>query len=204
MRPNFWTLCAGTIVASLFLFEARRSPAVHVVPVPVVPAPAEDESPLEKGVHALPKRPRRGSVVAPAVRTEPAQAPAASAAGPSSEPSQPAVSVVPCNSLSCAKRHESLEPSWADLRFQPNIDWAGGGVRGDCVAGELEYIMPKYCDPTPRAGPFPSLERLASVDVHSAGLAQGGMAELVRLMGNRSLLVRRAHLDAAIWSSSHF
>ena len=64
MRPNFWTLCAGTIVASLFLFEARRSPAVHVVPVPVVPAPAEDESPLEKGVHALPKRPRRGSVVA--------------------------------------------------------------------------------------------------------------------------------------------
>ena len=143
MRPNFWTLCAGTIVASLFLFEARRSPAVHVVPVPVVPAPAEDESPLEKGVHALPKRPRRGSVVAPAVRTEPAQAPAASAAGPSSEPSQPAVSVVPCNSLSCAKRHESLEPSWADLRFQPNIDWAGGGVRGDCVAGELEYILPK-------------------------------------------------------------
>ena len=143
MRPNFWTLCAGTIVASLFLFEARRSPAVHVVPVPVVPAPAEDESPLEKGVHALPKRPRRGFVGAPAVRTEPAQAPAASAAGPSSEPSQPAVSVVPCNSLSCAKRHESLELSWADLRFQPNIDWAGGGVRGDCVAGELEYILPK-------------------------------------------------------------
>ena len=69
----------------------------------------------------------------------------------------------------------------------------GTGVRGDCVATELEYIMPKYCDPTPRAGPFPSLERLASVDVHSAGLAQGGMAELVRLMGNRSLLVRRAH-----------
>ena len=74
----------------------------------------------------------------------------------------------------------------------------GTGVRGDCVATELEYIMPKYCDPTPRAGPFPSLERLASVDVHSAGLAQGGMAELVRLMGNRSLLVRRAHLDAAM------
>ena len=197
MRPNFWTLCAGTIVASLFLFEAHRSPAVHVVPVPVVPAPAEDESPLEKGVHALPKRPRRGSVVAPAVRTEPAQAPAASAAGPSSEPSQPAVSVVPCNSLSCAKRHESLEPSWADLRFQPNIDWAGGGVRGDCVAGELEYILPKYCDPVPRDGtaalrrgekPFPSEQRLAEIDVHTAGLPKAPMADLVGTVGNRTIL----------------
>ena len=110
-----------------------------------------------------------------------------------------------CTDLSCATRHTAKEPSWADLTFQPSIDWKGvrghgTGVRGDCVATELEYIMPKYCDPTPRAGPFPSLERLASVDVHSAGLAQGGMAELVRLMGNRSLLVRRAQLDAALWS----
>ena len=110
-----------------------------------------------------------------------------------------------CTDLSCATRHTAKEPSWADLTFQPSIDWKGvrghgTGVRGDCVATELEYIMPKYCDPTPRAGPFPSLERLASVDVHSAGLAQGGMAELVRLMGNRSLLVRRAQLDAAPWS----
>lgn len=192
MRPNFWTLCAGTIVASLFLFEAHRSPAVHVVPVPVVPAPAEDESSLEKGVHALPKRPRRGVVVAPAVRTEPAQAP-----GPSSEPNQPAVSVVPCNSLSCATRHESLEPSWADLRFQPNMDWAGGGVRGDCVAGELEYILPKYCDPVPRDGtaalrrgekPFPSEQRLAEIDVHTAGLPKALMADLVRTVGNRTIL----------------
>ena len=79
----------------------------------------------------------------------------------------------------------------------------GTGVRGDCVATELEYIMPKYCDPTPRSRPFPSLERLASVDVHSAGLAQGGMAELVHLMGNRSLLVRRAQLDSAIYGASH-
>ena len=234
MRPNFWTLGAGAIVASLFLFEAHRSPAVHVVPVPVVPVPlSAEQSPLEKGVHALPKRLTRGIFVPPAVGTEPGQAPAASATGPSSEPSQPAVSVVPCNSLSCAKRHESLEPSapvltrshrvpqprrtywvsvpascvpyvreaqgsrtrtslgraartayrvvhhrsWADLTFQPSLDWKGGGVRGDCVAGELEYIMPKYCDPVPRDGtaatlrkgeaPFPSEQRLAEIDVRA-------------------------------------
>ena len=125
MRPNFWTLGAGAIVASLFLFEAHRSPAVHVVPVPVVPAPAE-QSPLEKGVHALPIR--RG-FVPPVVRTEPAQAPAASATGPSSEPSQPAVSVVPCNSLSCAMRHESLEPSWAVLTRTPGRSRAVRGTR---------------------------------------------------------------------------
>ena len=131
---------------------------------------------------------------------------------PARQPPKPAAAAEPeaaptsfCTDLSCATRHTAKEPSWADLTFQPSIDWKGvrghgTGVRGDCVATELEYIMPKYCDPTPRAGPFPSLERLASVDVHSAGLAQGGMAELVRLMGNRSLLVRRAQFDAAPWS----
>ena len=181
MRPNFWTLGAGAIVVSLFLFEAHRSPAVHVVPVPVVPVPSSaEQSPLEKGVHALPKRLTHGVFLPPVARTEPDQAPAASATGPSSEPSQPAVSVVPCNSLSCAKRHESLEPSWADLTFQPSLDWKGGGVRGDCVAGELEYIMPKYCDPVPRDGsaanlrkgevPFPSEQRLAEIDVRTRRL----------------------------------
>ena len=131
---------------------------------------------------------------------------------PARQPPKPAAAAEPeaaptsfCTDLSCATRHTAKEPAWADLTFQPSIDWKGvrghgTGVRGDCVATELEYIMPKYCDPTPRAGPFPSLERLASVDVHSAGLAQGGMAELVRLMGNRSLLVRRAQFDAAPWS----
>ena len=131
---------------------------------------------------------------------------------PARQPPKPTAAAEPeaaptsfCTDLSCATRHTAKEPSWADLTFQPSIDWKGvrghgTGVRGDCVATELEYIMPKYCDPTPRAGPFPSLERLASVDVHSAGLAQGGMAELVRLMGNRSLLVRRAQFDAAPWS----
>ena len=47
-------------------------------------------------------------------------------------------------------------------------------MRGDCVAGELEYILPKYCDPVPRDGaaalrrgekPFPSEKRLAEIDV---------------------------------------
>ena len=70
--------------------------------------------------------------------------------------------------------------SWADLTFQPSLDWKGGGVRGDCVAGELEYIMPKYCDPVPRDGsaatlrkgevPFPSEQRLAEIDVRTRRL----------------------------------
>ena len=134
MRPNFWTVGAGAIVASLFLFEAHRSPAVHVMPVPVVPAPAE-QSPLEKGVHALPKKLRRG-FVPPVVRTEPSQAPAASATGPSSELSQPAVSVVPCNSLSCAMRHETLEPSWAVLTRTPG--------RSRAVRTGYAYRSPAY------------------------------------------------------------
>ena len=41
-----------------------------------------------------------------------------------------------CRSLNCARRHGKLEPEWAQLTFQPNIDWKAGGVRGDCVAGE--------------------------------------------------------------------
>ena len=76
----------------------------------------------------------------------------------------------------------------------------GTGVRGDCVATELEYIMPKYCDPTPRAGPFPSLERLASVDVHSAGLAQGGMARARAPHGQPLAAGATRALDAAPWT----
>ena len=45
----------------------------------------------------------------------------------------------PCLSRSCTKRLSALEPAWVDLRFQPRIDWAAGGVRGDCVVGEYEY-----------------------------------------------------------------
>jgi hypothetical protein len=52
-----------------------------------------------------------------------------------------------CASLDCAKWLESREPAWVNLTFQPGIDWLGGGVRGDCVAGELEYLWPKYCSP---------------------------------------------------------
>ena len=43
-----------------------------------------------------------------------------------------------CNSLQCAKRFNKVEPEWAQLSFQPRIDWKAGGLRGDCVAGELE------------------------------------------------------------------
>lgn len=52
-----------------------------------------------------------------------------------------------CASIHCAERLESREPAWVNLTFQPGIDWLGGGVRGDCVAGELEYLWPKYCSP---------------------------------------------------------
>ena len=58
------------------------------------------------------------------------------------------------------------------------------------AAGELEYIMPKYCSPTPRSSPlWPSEERLRAADVHVAGMAQATMTELVTLLRNRTLLV---------------
>ena len=87
-----------------------------------------------------------------------------------------------CESLECAARLGVSEPSWVDLTFQPRIDWRGGGVRGDCVAGELEYIMPKYCSPRAKtAGGWPSEARLREADVHASGLPQAG--EMGREMG---------------------
>ncbi|EOD39388.1 hypothetical protein EMIHUDRAFT_439876 [Emiliania huxleyi CCMP1516] len=92
-----------------------------------------------------------------------------------------------CESLECAARLGVSEPSWVDLTFQPRIDWRGGGVRGDCVAGELEYIMPKYCSPrAKRAGGWPSEARLREADVHASGLPQAGLGELAALLGGKS------------------
>ena len=142
MRPTFFTLFAGALVAALFLFEARRSP-VRVVAVGAKRQPQAAASAAAATQLQQPQSPPEPVATRPESPVGPA--PTASAAVPSA-----AVSVAPCRSLSCASRGlESLEPSWADLTFQPNIDWNGGGVRGDCVAGELEYIMPKYCDPAP-------------------------------------------------------
>ena len=94
-----------------------------------------------------------------------------------------------CTSLSCAGRFTKSEPEWAQLSFQPRIDWAAGGIRGDCVAGELEYIMGKYCSPIPRAGHWPSEDRLNRIDVHSQGRPKADLAEVVRLVPNRTILL---------------
>ena len=112
-------------------------------------------------------------------------------------PPQPAILEVassppppPCTSLNCAGRFTKQEPPWADLTFQPNINWEKGGVRGDCVAGELEYIMPKYCSPRPpRARNWPSEERLNSIDVHSAGKPQANLKDVVEMLPNRTILL---------------
>jgi hypothetical protein len=96
----------------------------------------------------------------------------------------------PCNSLSCAGRFTAQEPTWAKLSFQPRIDWHAGGVRGDCVAGELEYIMPKYCSPrVPPARNWPSEDRLNQSDVHAANRAQANLADVVELLPNRTILL---------------
>ena len=96
----------------------------------------------------------------------------------------------PCNSLACAGRFTEKEPAWAELTFQPGINWKAGGVRGDCVAGELEYIMPKYCSRhrLPR-GNWPSEERLERIDVHSADKPKASLAEIVGILPNRTILL---------------
>ena len=79
----------------------------------------------------------------------------------------------------------------ARLSFQPRINWKAGGVRGDCVAGEIEYILDKYCSPRERdpRGRWPSEARLNAIDVHSRDLPKASFAEVVRLLRNRTLLV---------------
>ena len=54
----------------------------------------------------------------------------------------------PCTKLECTTKLETLEPDWVQLSSQPRIDWAGGGVRGDCLVGEYDYMMKSpYCSP---------------------------------------------------------
>jgi len=178
-----WQLGAAALVACLFLYEhAQRGPVRTVTAA----APATQPSDIAFAADTV---------------TTAAQSPPPPTTPPPPPPPPPLAAapikrldVESCTSLSCATRHESLEPSWADLTSQPNIDWAHGGVRGDCVAGELEYIMSKYCDATPRKPrrgekPWPSEERLAELDVHSQLLPQDDIARLVNLVGNRTLLL---------------
>ena len=72
-------------------------------------------------------------------------------------------------------------------------------MRGDCVAGELEYIMPKYCSPRAKtAGGWPSEARLREADVHASGLPQAG--EMGREMG-REMPWGEMGRDGEIWES---
>lgn len=63
------------------------------------------------------------------------------------------------------------------------------------MAGELEYILPKYCSPDPSwherrgKGRWPSEERLRKIDVHAESLPQATLAEIVTLLPNRTLLL---------------
>jgi len=101
----------------------------------------------------------------------------------------------PCRDLSCTTRLGSFEPPWVNLSFQPRIDWNRGGVRGDCVVGEYNYIMPAFCEPPGRGGGqrrtgVPSEERLEAADIHSLGLAQAGLAELAMQLPNRTFMLQ--------------
>ena len=83
----------------------------------------------------------------------------------------------PCTKLECTTKLQTLEPDWVQLSSQPRIDWAGGGVRGDCLVGEYDYMMKSpYCTPpglpTPTGKKWPSPERLEAADVHSKHLRQ--------------------------------
>ncbi len=70
-------------------------------------------------------------------------------------------------------------------------------MRGDCVVGEYDYIMPAYCSPpdspasraTALGGSWPSESRLNAADVHTQHLPQSDLGEIVRLLPNRTLLV---------------
>ena len=102
-----------------------------------------------------------------------------------------------CMSADCMSILPDLEPQWAQLSTATRIDWRHGGVRGDCVVGESDYLVPKrYCDP-PSADAsaqssipnFPSLERLRAADVHSAALTKSTFAQLASLLPNRTLVI---------------
>ena len=96
-----------------------------------------------------------------------------------------------CTSISCVQKLDAPEPSWAKLDFQPRIDWAGCGVRGDCVVGELDYILDKYCDPHGplQSNAWPSEERLRQIDVLSQALGQDGLGAVAALLPNRTLML---------------
>ena len=111
------------------------------------------------------------------------------------------VHVEECDTITCAKKHDILEPAWANLSFQPRVDWHNGGIRGDCVISEFLYTNHKYCHRGRRVGTkpgpgqpteadaWPSLERLAAIDVHTNQMPQGNVRDLAEVMDKRTLLI---------------
>jgi len=100
----------------------------------------------------------------------------------------------PCTRLECTTKLQSLEPDWVQLSSQPRIDWAGGGVRGDCIVGEYDYMMKSpYCTPpglpTPTGKKWPSPERLEAADVHSKHLPQCDLADVAALLPDRTFML---------------
>ena len=93
--------------------------------------------------------------------------------------------------MSCVAKLRSIEPEWVRLSFQPRIDWRGGGVRGDCVVGEYEYIM-AYCQAPGRrakAVPGPSWERLWDADVLVHDRPKALLTDIARRLPNRTLML---------------
>ena len=183
---------ASTIAASSSQIPRRTA---SLSPPPPPPPP-----PAQSLAAAYSSRPAAVELVPPAVQQQQQQQqqqpqqlqqpqPQPQPQQPQPQPQQAVSAATQCTSLSCAGRFTKAEPAWAQLAFQPRIDWAAGGIRGDCVAGELEYIMGKYCSPQPRAGNWPSEERLNQIDVHSQGKPKSDLADIVRLLPNRTILL---------------
>ena len=64
-------------------------------------------------------------------------------------------------------------------------------MRGDCVVGEIEYLMDKYCSPNTQSSSigWPSEERLEQIDVHSRRLEQDGIGAIAELLPNKTLML---------------
>ncbi|KAL1499715.1 hypothetical protein AB1Y20_012413 [Prymnesium parvum] len=185
MRPRSQLLCLALFLACCFVYENLRTPEAErraAAPTPASSTPP----PLRHAVASAALPPLTPPRVSPRLSSPPLPSPLS----PSRLGSPPPPPL--CTSVQCAAPLGREEPSWAQLSFQPRIDWSRGGVRGDCVAGELEYILPKYCAHHPRraaAGGWPSEERLRRIDVHASRLPQASLAAVARLLANRTLLL---------------
>ena len=175
---------AALLVSAIILYHNQMVPRRSVVVSPA--ASHQIEQPQE---HALTSHEQSSQRQSPAIHSTDLSPPPVPAASSSLLPPPPP----PCGSLSCTTKLSNLEPPWVKLAFQPRIDWRGGGVRGDCVVGEYEYIMPAYCSPPgqPQSvrGNWPSEERLEAADVHSANLPKASLREIATALPNQTLLI---------------